>query len=80
MFSRDVKAAMLMSLNKGVAALLVSPTKPPRIKLYSYVSDFFCFGWKILIDHVSEKTQSELVERESKNFYKRRKNVYTIMS
>ena len=27
-FSRDVTAAMLVSLNKGTAALLVSPTNP----------------------------------------------------
>ena len=32
-FSRDVTAAMLVSLNKGTAAMLVSPTNPPGIEL-----------------------------------------------
>ena len=43
-FSRDVTAAMLMSLNTGTAAFLVSPTNPPGIELYSYANVFFCFG------------------------------------
>ena len=43
-FSRDVAAAMLVSLNKGVAAMLVSQTKPSGIELYSYATAFFCFG------------------------------------
>ena len=33
-FSRDVTAAMLVSLNKGTAAMLMSPTNPPGIELY----------------------------------------------
>mgnify|MGYP006896105218 CR=1 FL=1 len=33
-FSRDVTAAILVSLNKGTAAMLVSPTNPPRIELF----------------------------------------------
>ena len=37
---------MLMSLNKGAAAMLVSLTNPPGIGLYSYGNAFFCFGWK----------------------------------
>ena len=44
-FSRDVSEAILVSLNKGTAAMLVAPTNPPGIKLYSYASVFFCFNW-----------------------------------
>ena len=33
-FSRDVTSAMLVSLNKGTAAMLVSPTNPLGIELY----------------------------------------------
>ena len=40
-FSRDVTAAMLGALNKGMAAMLVSPTNPLGIELYSYASVFF---------------------------------------
>ena len=43
-FSRDVTGAMLVSLNKGTVALLVSPTNPPGIEFYSYAKVFFCFG------------------------------------
>ena len=47
-FSRDVTAAMLaamlVSLNKGTAAMLVSPTYPPRIELYSCANVFFCLS------------------------------------
>ena len=42
-FSRDVTAAMLVSLNKGPAAMLVSPSYPPGIELYSYGNVFFSF-------------------------------------
>ena len=45
-FSRDVTAAVVMSLNKGTAAMLVSPTYPAGIELYSYANVFFFFGWK----------------------------------
>ena len=45
-FSRDVTAAMLVSLNKGTAAMLVSPTNPPGIELYYHANLFFCFGGK----------------------------------
>ena len=45
-FSRDVTAAMLVSLNKGKAAMLVSPINPPGIEFYSYANVSFCFGWK----------------------------------
>ena len=53
-FSRDVTVAMLVTLNKGMAAMLVSPINPPGIELYSYANVFFCFGWKTcsLIDWV----------------------------
>ena len=37
---------MLVSLNKGTAAMLVSQTNPQGIELYSYAKVFFCFGWK----------------------------------
>ena len=39
-------AAMLVSLNKGTAAILVSPTNPLGIEPYAYANVFFCFGWK----------------------------------
>ena len=44
MFSGDVTAAMLVSLNKGTATMLVSLTNPQRIELYSFANVFFCFG------------------------------------
>ena len=37
-FSRNVTAAMLVSLNKGTAARLVSPTNPPGIELMQVFS------------------------------------------
>lgn len=37
-FSRDVTAAMLVSLNKGTATILVSPSYPLGYELYSYAS------------------------------------------
>ena len=43
-FSRDVMAAMLVFLNNGTAAILVSPTNPPGIELYYHANVFFCFG------------------------------------
>ena len=39
MFSRDVRAAMLVSLNKGTATMLVSPTDPRGIEVC-----FYAFG------------------------------------
>ena len=39
-FSRDVTAAMLVSLNKETAAMLVSPINPLGIELYSYANSF----------------------------------------
>ena len=43
-FSRDVTAAMLVSLNKGTVALWVSSINPPGIELYSCANVFFCFS------------------------------------
>ena len=43
MFSGEVMAAML-SLNKGTAALLVSPTNTPGIEFYSCAKVSVCFG------------------------------------
>ena len=53
-FSRDVTAAMLVSLNNGTAAILVYPTNPPGIELYYHANVFFGFGGKtsILITRV----------------------------
>ena len=45
-FSRDVTEAMLVSLNNRTAAMLVSPTNPPRIERYYHAIVFFCFGGK----------------------------------
>ena len=42
--SRDVTVAMLVSLSKGMAAMLMSPTNPPGIELHSYANVSFCFG------------------------------------
>ena len=46
MFSRDVMAVMLVSLNKGTVAMLVSPTDPLGIKFFYRANVFFCFGGK----------------------------------
>ena len=43
-FPRDVTVAMLVSLNKGTAAILVSPTNTLGIEPYFYANVFFCFG------------------------------------
>ena len=43
---------MLVSLNKGTAAMLATPTNP--LGLNSYANAFFCFA--LLIDHVSKST------------------------
>ena len=48
-FSCDVKAGMLVTLNNGTAAMLVSPINPPGIELCSCANVFFCFGWKICL-------------------------------
>ena len=45
--SRDVTAAMLVSLNNGTAAMLVYPNNPLGIELYYHGNVFFCFGGKI---------------------------------
>ena len=46
LFSRDVTAAMLVSLNKGAVVMLMSPSNPPGIGLYYNANVFFCFGGK----------------------------------
>ena len=43
-FSHDVTAAMLVSQNKEMAAMLMSQTKPQGIELYFYANTFFCFS------------------------------------
>ena len=43
-FSHDVTAAILVSQNKEMAAMLVSQTKPLGIELYFCVNTFFCFS------------------------------------
>ena len=42
-FSGDVTVAMLVSLNKGTAAILVPPIIPSGVELYSYANVLFCF-------------------------------------
>ena len=39
---------MLVCLNKGTTSMLVPPTNPQGIELYSYANAFFCFIWKTL--------------------------------
>ena len=41
--SHDVTAAMLVSPNNEMAAMLVSRCNPPGIKSYCYANVFFCF-------------------------------------
>ena len=41
--SNDVEAAMLVSLTKGSAAMLVFPTNPLGMELYSCSKVRFCF-------------------------------------
>ena len=43
-FSRDVTAAMLVTLNKGTATMLLSPANHLGIELCSNANVFFCFG------------------------------------
>ena len=55
-FSRDVTAAMLVSLNNGAAAMFVYPTNPPGIEL-CYHANVLLFRWKNKVtDHLSENT------------------------
>ena len=42
-FPGDVTAAMLVSLTKGTAAMLVPPINPSGVELYSYANVLFCF-------------------------------------
>ena len=55
MFSCDVTAAMLVSINKATAAMLLSLTNPLEFELFSYANRFLCLGL-MLIDHVNENT------------------------
>ena len=45
---------MLVSLNKGTVAMLLSPTNPPGIQLYSYANALLFWLKNILFDHMSE--------------------------
>ena len=45
-FSCDITAAMLVSLNKETVAMLVSPSNPPGIGLLYHANVFFYFGGK----------------------------------
>ena len=66
MFSRDVTVAMLVSLNKETAVMLVSPTNPSGVEFYSFANVFFVLVEKILIDHVRENTlDNDLVAWQS---------------
>jgi len=59
-FSRDFAAVVLMSLNKGTAAILVSPTNPSGIELFFLCIRVLLFWLKnVLIDHVSENALKE---------------------
>ena len=51
MFSRDVTAAMLVSVNKGTAAMLVSPTNPAEIERTLMQMLSFVLVENILIDY-----------------------------
>ena len=41
-FSHDVTAAILVSQNNEMAAMLVSQTIPVGVELFSYANAFFC--------------------------------------
>ena len=41
-FSHDITAAILVSQNNEMAAVLVSQTSPVGDKLFSYANTFFC--------------------------------------
>ena len=55
--SHDVTAAMLVSPNNEMAAMLVSRSNPPGIESYYYANVFFCFRCKtwLLITWVKPK-------------------------
>ena len=59
MFSRDVTAAMLVSLNNGTAAMLLYSSR--RIRARLSCKCFLLFAWKNKVtDHVSENTLYEV--------------------
>ena len=41
-FSYDVRAAILVSQDDEMAAMLVSKTRPVRVELFSYANALFC--------------------------------------
>ena len=63
-FSRDFTAAMLVSLNKETAAMLVYPTYPLGIELYYHANVFFCFGGKTRLLITRVKFPSEKLARD----------------
>ena len=65
--SHDVTAAMLVSQNNEMAAMLVSRSNPPGIESYYYANVFFCFRWKtwLLITWVKPKNWLCLIVRAS---------------
>ena len=70
MFPRDVTAAMM-----------VSPTNPPGIELYSYANVFFCFWLKnMLIDHVIEHWSREWKHSIAININNNNNNTYKFSS
>ena len=42
-FSHEVTAAILVSQNNEMAAMLVSQTSPLGVELFSYANAFFCY-------------------------------------
>ena len=55
-FSHEVTAAILVSQNNEMAAMLVSQTSPLGVELFSYANAFFCYHICIFAGHVSENT------------------------
>ena len=43
-FSHDVTGAILVSQNNETTAMLVSPTSPLGVELFSYANPFFCYN------------------------------------
>ena len=43
-FSHDVPAAILVSLDNETAAMLVSQTSPLGVELFSYANAFVCYN------------------------------------
>ena len=62
-FSCDVTAAMLVSLNKEMVAMMVYQTNPPGNELYFYANTFFCFSSPIWL-LVREWKRSRVFSRD----------------